>query len=303
MANNGDAGVFDAAIEESTPDANTNTTLLQGIELSTHSQLQPEFADTTFFYDSNVSFMETFVVITPHSAFESAMISVNSTLVKRGQGSLPIPLNEGENTIDITITDGSESSFYSLVVRRGSLVERPAIANDGSAGEDIGESISMSGGFLVVGAPGALGAKMASNTGAAYVFSRNDSQWGQVDKLFLDEGASNDFFGVSVALSNDTIAVGAAFREFRDVGENITGDAGAVYIYRNNGGSWQLEKELFAPSPLTNAKFGTAISLEGNRLVVGAIKDKSESNSRGGGCVCLRARRDNMAACRQVDSE
>ena len=48
--------------------------------------------------------------------------------------------------------------------------------------------------------------------GAAYVFERNQGggdNWGQVTKLVALDSANNDYFGISVAISGDTVVVGA----------------------------------------------------------------------------------------------
>src|SRR5207302_129505 len=67
-----------------------------------------------------------------------------------------------------------------------------------------------------------------SSTGAAYIFSRNQGgadNWGQVQKLTASDGAANDRFGRSVALSDDAIVVGAD-------GKNSY--TGAAYVFEIN---------------------------------------------------------------------
>jgi hypothetical protein len=64
--------------------------------------------------------------------------------------------------------------------------------------------------------------------GSAYVFSQNDGQWSQQQKLAADDGDSDDGFGQSVAVSSDGTT--ALIRGQRD--DTPNGDrAGSVYVF------------------------------------------------------------------------
>ena len=107
--------------------------------------------------------------------------------------------------------------------------------------------------------------------GAAYVFSRNAGgadRWGLVKKLVASDGRWNDIFGYSVALSGDTVLVGAPGTKIGDQTH-----AGAAYLFsRNRGGTdqWGLVQKLTAPDPPTSYSFGQSVGLSGDTAVVGA---------------------------------
>ena len=64
------------------------------------------------------------------------------------------------------------------------------------------------------------------DAGAAYVYKRNgQSGWSLLEKLFASDAAQNDLFGCAVAVSNNSVVVGAVGKS--DVALN----AGAAYIY------------------------------------------------------------------------
>ena len=66
----------------------------------------------------------------------------------------------------------------------------------------------------------------SSQQGSAYLFTYIGGQWYPQQKLTAGDGATNDHFGVSVALSGDTMAIGA----YRDtIGANT--DQGSVYVF------------------------------------------------------------------------
>lgn len=80
-------------------------------------------------------------------------------------------------------------------------------SSDGAENDFFGQSVSISGDTIVVGASGD-----DANRGAAYVFERNKDgadQWGEVKKLIASDREVDDRFGWSVSISRDPIVVGA----------------------------------------------------------------------------------------------
>lgn len=90
--------------------------------------------------------------------------------------------------------------------------------------------------------------------------------------LLDNVGGANDYFGYSVALSNDgnTAIIGAPLD---DVGANT--DQGSVVVYFRNNGSWSQQAKLTGSSPVPPSRFGwsVGVSNDGNTIVVGAPKD------------------------------
>jgi hypothetical protein len=69
--------------------------------------------------------------------------------------------------------------------------------------------------------------------GSAYVFVRSAETWTQTAKLTASDGVALDVFGLSVAVSGDTVVVGA----YRDaVGPNV--QQGSAYVFVKPGGGW-----------------------------------------------------------------
>jgi FG-GAP repeat len=142
------------------------------------------------------------------------------------------------------------------------------IAQDGSAADLFGTSVSLSGNTLAVGA-----SHRNDERGAVYLFERNNGgldQWGLIKQQVASVRGIGDYFGVSVSLSGDTLAVGASVV---DVGGNV--DQGLVYLFsRNQGGlnQWGQTKILFAADGARGDFFGDSISLSGDNLAVGAAR-------------------------------
>ena len=118
-----------------------------------------------------------------------------------------------------------------------------------------GDSVSVSGGTLVVGA-----------SGSVYVFGRNHGgtdNWGQIATIV----APSDKFGVSVSVSGDIAIVGASGDD--DKGSN----SGSVYVFgRNQGGTdnWGQIAKITPDDVNKFDSFGRSVSVSGDIAVVGA---------------------------------
>ena len=135
--------------------------------------------------------------------------------------------------------------------------------------------------ILVVGARGAM-----MDTGSAYIFERNQggtNNWGQVIKLTAFDGDPGDWYGISTAVSDNTVVIGA--RQDSDHGT----EAGSAYIYdRNQGGpdNWGLVKKITASNASAGDWFATSVNLRGDTLTVGATV--AGANNSGGAYIFER---------------
>lgn len=126
--------------------------------------------------------------------------------------------------------------------------------------EQFGAAVDIDGDTVVVGAP--LHRHAGVDSGAAYVFVRSGSGWTQQQELIADDAAATDYFGDSVAISGDTIVVGA-------IGDDGAGSlTGAAYVFVRSGTSWSQQAKLSA-SDASVQLFGT-VAIDGDTVVVGA---------------------------------
>jgi hypothetical protein len=104
-------------------------------------------------------------------------------------------------------------------------------------------------------------------SGAAYVFTRSSVNWSQQQKVVPIDGGAGQQFGTSVSVSGNSAAMGAPFDD--DVGSF----SGSAYVYSRTAGVWSLQQKLVASDEVANDRFGTAVSLFGNSLLVGSPQD------------------------------
>jgi hypothetical protein len=153
-------------------------------------------------------------------------------------------------------------------------------------GDSFGGNVAVSGDTVVVGAPkedcsstgvnGDQSNNFALNSGAVYVFQRTGASWSQQAYLKASNTGDSDTFGDSVAISGDTIVVGAS-------GEDGFADSlpasGAVYVFVRNGGIWSQQAYLKASNKDSTDRFGTGLAISGDTVVVGA--NQEDSNATG----------------------
>jgi hypothetical protein len=150
-------------------------------------------------------------------------------------------------------------------------VARLAPAN-GADWDRFGVSVSICGDQVVVGAPWHDGEGL-EDAGAAYLFARDaggPGQWGQVAELTAGTRAAHDNFGDAVAISGDTILVGAL------ADDEAASNAGAGYVFQlDAGGSglWSRVARLTASDAAVADGFGSAVALDGDTAILGAPQD------------------------------
>jgi hypothetical protein len=156
-----------------------------------------------------------------------------------------------------------------LLLQRQKITSTPR-----GVGAQFGFSMAVSGNTMVVGAR--HDATTAPTAGAAYVFVRNGTTWTQQAQLLASDGATSDEFGYSVAISGDTVVVGA-FHANAGFDNN-----GAAYVFVRNGTTWTQQQKLTANDATASDEFGNAVAIEGDVIAVGAHFADLPSNSEAG---------------------
>ena len=137
-------------------------------------------------------------------------------------------------------------------------------ASDGAANDVFGGAVALNGATALVGAPyHQVGSNV--NQGAAYVYTEANGTWSQTAELTASDGAANNYFGASVAVSGSTALVGAPSHT---VGGNV--GQGAAYVYTEANGAWSQTAELTASDGAANNDFGLSVALSGATALVGA---------------------------------
>jgi hypothetical protein len=159
----------------------------------------------------------------------------------------------------------NQGSAY-VFVRVGAVwsQQQKLLAGDGAAFDLFGTSVAISGETVVISAP-ADRVGVNSFQGSSYVFVRAGAVWSQQQKLTAADGAANDNFGQSVAISGETVVVGA---NLGNVGANA--NQGSAYVFVRVGMVWSQQQKLIAADGAADDHFGNAVTISGETVVVGA---------------------------------
>jgi len=163
-------------------------------------------------------------------------------------------------------------------------------ASNAKAGRRFGWAVALDGNTLAVSAIDEGGSSTGVNgdqedsdlprSGAVYVFTLNAGVWSQQAYIKASNTGREEWFGWSVALSGDTLAVGAT-REKSGTGEqddDSSTSAGAVYVFTREAGVWSQQAYLKASNIGRFDEFGWSIGLDGDTLVVGAHQEDGSAS-------------------------
>lgn len=166
-------------------------------------------------------------------------------------------------------------------------------ASNTDAGDGFGQSIDLAGTTLVVGAlreaSGAVGVNgntLDDNSpaaGAGYIFEFDGSTWTQSTYVKASNTNPADLFGRSVATDGERVLIGAMGEASAATGldgeqsSNAAPFAGAAYLFRRAGTTWEQEHYVKASNTGSNDWFGYSSSIESDLFVVGAGFEASAS--------------------------
>ncbi len=211
---------------------------------------------------------------------------------------------EDSNATGVNGDQGNNLSFNSgaayVFVRSGSSWSQQAYlkASNTDAGDRFGESVAVSADTVVVGAPnesssatginGDQSNDLATDSGATYVFVRSGTTWSQQAYVKASNTDVDDWFGRSVAVSDNTVVVGAAFEDSNAIGvngdqsNNSSTESGAAYVFVRSGTNWSQQAYLKASNTDASDLFGTSVAVSDNTVVVGATFEDSSATGVNG---------------------
>ncbi len=153
----------------------------------------------------------------------------------------------------------------------------PEVTGDGQYEDEFGSSVALDGDTAVIGASADA---TAGWRGSAYVFTRSGKVWSLQSKLTAKSVILGFGFGVSVALSEDTVLVGTA-------------SGSRAFIFIRSGVVWSQQAELSADDIGGDSSFGISVALSGDTAVVGKYAHYTASGLNVG-CAYVFTRRASV---------
>jgi hypothetical protein len=187
--------------------------------------------------------------------------------------------------------NGLESGSAYVFTRSGTTWSQQTrlTAADGSDRDWFGVRVALSGDTAIVPADADDSDVNGIDSGSVYVFTRSGTSWTQQAKLTASDGATVDLFGYSVALSADTVLIGARFDDDDIMGVN----SGSVYVFTRCGTTWSQQAKLTATDGAAGDEFGYSVALSGDTAVITANADDSDVNGVDSGSAYVFTRSGN----------
>ena len=172
---------------------------------------------------------------------------------------------EGNTAVVGAPDEGSMGAAYVFTRRAGTWVEQATLVLPvRTEGERFGHDVAISGDTIVVGAPKADQTKPITVPGVAYVFVRTSHGWSHQATLSPSDSKTDDAFGFGVAISGDTIMIGA------NAGTVLpSAESGAAYVFTRVGKAWNEQAKLTPAGGAPDDNFGFSVALSGDTAVVG----------------------------------
>lgn len=124
-----------------------------------------------------------------------------------------------------------------------------------NAYERFGSSLDADGIYAIAGAPSYQGSR-----GCAYILKNEGGTWNSIARLTASDGADWDQFGLSVAIDNNVVIVGARKEKNK------------AYLFEMPAGGWadMTETLQLTPHDVNNINFGSVVEIEGDLIAVGS---------------------------------
>lgn len=149
---------------------------------------------------------------------------------------------------------------------------------------NFGHAVAIDGDTIVVGAHLLEPSPPYTLVQDVYVFVRSGDVWTQQATLSSGITTYMDEFGESLAIDGDTIVVGA----FSTRLSGFWYPPGAAYVFVRNGSAWTRQAMLTAGDPAETDRFGYAVDVDGDTIVVGANMDDDLGTDSGAAYVFTR---------------
>ena len=162
--------------------------------------------------------------------------------------------------------DVNTGSAYVFELNGGVWSETQKLqASDAAASDYFGNSVSIFGNKVIVGADGNV-----TTSGSAYIYELSGGVWSETQKLLASDGIASSEFGSSCSIYGN-----------RAVDGGRSNSEGAAYIYELNNGIWAEVKKIESSDGVLGDNFGDAVAMFGDRIIVGA-EDNDDAGSNSG---------------------
>ena len=145
------------------------------------------------------------------------------------------------------------------------------LPSDGAAGDRFGISVAIDGKYAIVGAQ--YDDDNGANSGSAYVYKFDGTNWVEKAKLTASDGSPDDRFGNKVAIAENFVVVGS-YRQ--------NNQTGAAYVFERTKQVWTEVAKLTPDDGQAGDEFGRAVAISDDHIAIGSYLDDNASGTNAG---------------------
>jgi len=172
--------------------------------------------------------------------------------------------------------------MFAHVARAVEPVATKLVQSNGLAQDHFGAAVAIDNDTLIVGSPqDDIGAN--TQQGSVRVYRWNGSTWDLEATLTALDAATDDYFGLNVAISGDTVVIGA---NGKMVGSKTA--AGSAYVFSRTGTVWTQQAKLSAADFASFDHFGASVAISQDTVVVGSTNDDVGTKENAGSAYIFK---------------
>ena len=263
---------------------------LAALTFSIDGTLEPSFEPDTKQYVFSLEETVSNIIITPTPEDPKATVQ---TIFKGNyidlNDSVDFDIGDNNFTIEVSNENSFQINEYLLNIKNpAKLFDANSLKTyigSPNPGENhyFGSSLDISENTIVAGS-----SEEENRKGAVYIFTKETDEWTQKARLEAPNSDNDDFFGSAVAISQETIVIGASGESSNYSGvlngpssggfdDGSHDSSGAAYVFVKNGLEWEQQAYLKASNPDPNSFFGMAVDIDKDTIVVGALWENYSS--------------------------
>jgi len=143
-----------------------------------------------------------------------------------------------------------------------------------------GSIVALDGDTAVLANPRAPSESNGVFAGAAWVFTREGSEWHHQQKVTPEGWGRNTFFAPAIDLEGDTLLAGSSTTNY-----SSDDRSGVAYVFTRDDSTWNQQVRLTATDRSSEDRFGdrfgSSVALEGELAFIGAPYDENPDDSDG----------------------
>ena len=162
--------------------------------------------------------------------------------------------------------------IISIIIASSLIAESKIVASDGQTDDRFGKNVVTTDNWVIVSAN--RDDDNGLNSGSVYAYYIDNDNFEEYKIQPLD-GTSDDYFGKSISIDNNWLAVGSVYDDENGI------KSGSCYVFYFNGLNWIQHSKIIPSDGSPYDRFGYTVDIKNDILIVSAVYDDDFGNDSG----------------------